>query len=186
MYKLWQKKLKLKFSNNVFDIVQFGSSTLDDSNPSDIDIAVIYQKIPLKTQLNESQLIKKQLKLLTNLDIHIKSYDLYTLLDPSNFAKQGILFNGISLLDKKPLANKFELYPFLYIEYDLSNLLKKDKVRFHYMLKGKGKFKGLLQKNKGELVKPGLIKINPQNKLVFEKSISLFNINFKMKTIFES
>ena len=60
MQKLWQEKLKLNYSKNVFDIVQFGSSVIEGENPRDLDIAVIFQKIPLKEQLEEAQKIKKQ------------------------------------------------------------------------------------------------------------------------------
>ena len=55
MLKLWQKKLKLSYKKEVIDIVQFGSSVLEESEPKDIDIAVIFKKIPLKEQLEERQ-----------------------------------------------------------------------------------------------------------------------------------
>ena len=48
MQKLWQTKLKLQYSKEVLDIVQFGSSVLEESNPKDIDIAVIFDKTPIK------------------------------------------------------------------------------------------------------------------------------------------
>ena len=44
MHYLWQKKPKLNYSSDVFDIVQFGSSVMENSNPSDIDITVIFNK----------------------------------------------------------------------------------------------------------------------------------------------
>ena len=59
--KLWQKKLKLNYSKDVFDIVQFGSSVIEGEAPNDIDIAVIFNKIPLKDQLNQAQKIKIQI-----------------------------------------------------------------------------------------------------------------------------
>ena len=50
---LWQKKPELNYSKDVFDIVQFGSSVKEGENPNDLDIAVIFNKIPLKEQLNQ-------------------------------------------------------------------------------------------------------------------------------------
>ena len=81
MQKLWQEKLKLSYSENVIDIVQFGSSVLEESEPKDIDIAVIFQKIPLKEQLEERQKIKNQIQKFVDLPIHIESFDFYSLFD---------------------------------------------------------------------------------------------------------
>ena len=65
--KLWLKKPTLQYSKNIFDIIQFGSSVKEEKTPNDIDIAVIFNSLPLKDQLNDSQEIKKQLqKILTN------------------------------------------------------------------------------------------------------------------------
>ncbi len=47
-HKLWQKKLELRHSKSVIDIVQFGSTTQEGKTPNDIDIAVIFKSIPLK------------------------------------------------------------------------------------------------------------------------------------------
>src|SRR4030043_1566524 len=119
MQKLWQEKLKLNYSKDVLDIVQFGSSVIEDGNPSDLDIAVIFQKIPLKEQLNQAQEIKKQLQKLTELPIHVNSFDLYSLFESSNFARENILFYEKSLLSKNYFANKFGLSPRVQIFYSL-------------------------------------------------------------------
>jgi predicted nucleotidyltransferase len=86
MQKLWQKRPKLAYSKDVLDIVQFGSSAEEGKNPNDLDIAVIFNKIPLKEQLNQAQEIKKQLETASEIPIHINSFDLYSLFDNSNFA----------------------------------------------------------------------------------------------------
>ena len=90
MQKLWLKKLKLNYSENVLDIIQFGSSVLEESEPNDIDIAVIFYQIPLKQQLEERQDIKNQIKKQVELPIHIESFDFYSFFDKGNFARQGI------------------------------------------------------------------------------------------------
>lgn len=181
--KLWLKKLKLNCSKDVFDIVQFGSSVMEDSSPNDIDIAVIFQKIPLKDQLNHAQEIKKQLQKESNVPIHIKSFDLYSLFDEANFAKEGILFYGKSLVYKDYFVNRFGLNPRIQISYFLEKLEKKDKIRFHYMLRGKKGEYGLLKKYGGELLKPGLIEVYPEYENVFVTSIKKTLSDFKLKKI---
>ena len=51
--KLWLKKLKLKYNSKVLDIVQFGSSVLEGKVPNDLDIAVLFDKVSLKEQLEQ-------------------------------------------------------------------------------------------------------------------------------------
>ena len=165
--KLWLKNLKLSYSKDVFDIVQFGSSVIEGKIPNDIDIAVIFNKIPLKDQLEQAQKIKKQIQGYTDVEIHIKSFDLYSLFDKSNFAKEDILYFGKSLIFRDYFAKKFGFLPRIQIFYSLKNLKKKDKIRFNYILNGKkGKY-GLLRKYNGKLLKPGLIEFNPEFELIF-------------------
>ncbi len=183
MQKKLQKKHKLNYSLDVFDIVQFGSSVLDNSNPSDIDIAVIFKAIPLKQQLEEAQKIKKQLENKFDAPIHIKSYDIYSFFDRGNFAREGILFYGKSLIFEGYFAEALGLIPKIQIFYSLINLKKKDKVRFNYLLNGKGGEYGLLRKYNGALLKPGLIQINPEHKNIFISSIKKIISDFEIKNI---
>ena len=182
--RLWLKKFKLSYSKDVFDIVQFGSSVMEDSKSNDIDIAVIFQKIPLNEQLNQAQEIKKQLQKISELPIHIKSFGLYSFFDSSNFAKESVLLYGISLISKDFFSKKLGLTPKIQILYSLKDLKKKDKIRFNYMVNGKkGKY-GLLKKYGGELICPGLIEINPLCENLFVDSIKKFTSKFNINKIF--
>ena len=183
MQKLLQKKLKLNYSKDVFDIVQFGSSTFEGKTPNDLDVAVIFYKIPLKEQLIQAQKIKKQIQEKVNLPIHIKSFDLYSLFDKSNFAKESILF-GKSLIFLDYFSKRFGFYPRVQINYSLKNLEKKDKVRFNYLLSGKGGGYGLLRKYGGKLLRPGLIEVLPEHEEIFIESIKKLTSGFKIKKIF--
>src|SRR3989344_1473750 len=183
MQKLWLKKPTLNYSKNVLDIVQFGSSVEDGKIPNDIDIAVIFNKIPLKEQIDGAQEIKRQLEKHLEIPIHINSFDFYSLFDSSNFAKESILFSGKSIIHGDDFAKRFGFSPKIQIYYSLKKMKKKDKVRFNYMLSGKGGEYGLLREHKGELLKPGLIEINPESENVFVNSIKEFKVDFKVKSV---
>ncbi|MAG45801.1 MAG: hypothetical protein CMH63_03455 [Nanoarchaeota archaeon] len=183
IHNLWQKKPKLTYSKETQDIIQFGSSVMENTIPNDIDIAILFQKIPLKEQLLQAQTIKHQLQKLTNLPIHITPFDLYSLFHEGNFAKENILIYGKSFITKDYFSKKFNLTPKIQISYELKNLKKKDKVRFHYLLKGKkGKY-GLLRKYNGKLINPGLIEILPEYEKIFLESIKKITSKFKIKKI---
>ena len=179
-HTLWLKKQKLIYSKDVFDILQFGSSIFENSSPNDVDIAVIFQKIPLKEQLSQAQEIKKQLQKKTNLPLHIKSFDLYSLFESSNFAKESILFYGKSLITNEYFSRKLGLTPVIQIEYSLKKLAKKDKIKFNYLLNGKKEKYGLLRKYGGSLTKPGQIEIKPEHEKIFVDKIKEITNDFKV------
>jgi len=183
MQKLWLKKPTLNYNKDVLDIVQFGSSVEDGKTPEDIDIAVIFNKIPLKEQLDGAQEIKRQLETLLEIPIHINSFDFYSLFDSSNFAKESILFYGKSIIHGDDFAKRFGFSPKIQIYYSLEKLKKKDKIRFNYMLNGRGGEYGLLREHKGELLKPGLIEINPQSESIFVNSIKGYKVDFRVKRV---
>ena len=182
-HKLWLKKPILSYSGDVFDIVQFGSTVVEESTPNDLDIAVIFNKIPLKDQLDQSQEMKRQIQALSDLPIHIISFDLYRFFESSNFSRENILWCGKSLITGASFSEKFGLVPTIQVYYSLKGLDKKGKVRFHYMLNGKHGEYGLLRKYNGSLLKPGLIEILPEHEQVFVESIKKFEIPFHLKKI---
>jgi len=186
MQKKSQEKQKLLFNENIIDVVQFGSSVIKEKPVNDIDIAVIYKKISLKEQLNHSQKIKKQLEKGFNLPIHIKSFDLYSLFDKGNFAREGILFYGKSLITKEYFVKLFGLIPKIHFTYNLSDLDKKDKVRFNYLLNGKkGKY-GLLREYGGKIIAPGIIEIIPEYEKIFFDAMKEITPSLEMKKVFLS
>lgn len=188
MQELWQKKPALYYNKDVIDIIHFGSSIREksekDEKSSDIDIAVIFSKITLKEQLIQAQNIKKQLQKFTNLPVHIKAFDLYSLTEKSNFAKEDILFYGKSLIfnnySVKPL---FNLTPAIQILYNLKNLKKKDKIKFNYLLNGKGGKYGMLRKYGGKIIAPGLIEIKPEYENIFLNAMKKITSNLITKKI---
>jgi len=183
MQSIWLKKLKLSYSKEVIDIVQFGSSVFLDSNPRDVDVAIIFNKIPVKEQLIEAQKIKKQLEEFTEFSIHVSAFDFYSLFDKNNFAREGILIYGRSLINDRYFSEQFGLKPRIQISYSLKKLKKKDKVRMNYLLSGKGGDYGLLRNHGGKLINPGLIEIFPEFENIFVERIKNITSEFKIKKI---
>ena len=181
--KLWQKKPKLNYTKNIFDIIQFGSSVVDGTTPNDLDIAIIFQDIPIKNQLIEAQKIKKQLEKISKIPIHVISFSLYALLDKSNFAKENIIFYGKSIISGDYFMKKVGLTPKIQIYYLLKNLEKKEKIKFNYLLNGKKNKYGLLRKYKGKLLRPGLIEISPEHEKIFIEAIKKITSKFEIRKI---
>jgi len=176
--------VKLNCSKSVFDVVQYGSSVIEGKEVRDIDVAVVFDKISVKEQLNDAQEIKNQLKKFTDKNIHITALDFYSLFDESNFAREGILFYGWSLLNGKKFAERYGLKPVIQIHYSLKKFSKKDKIRFNYLLSGRGGKYGLLREYGGRLIAPGVINVNPEHEIVFLDEIRKINLDVRVKKIF--
>ena len=177
------EKQGLDYSDKVIDIIQYGSSVMESVEPNDIDIAVIYRSgTSLKEQLEESQKIKGQLRDRKELDV--KSFTIESLFEPSNFAREGIMLYGVSILNKRYFARLFGLDPKIHVKYNLSQLEKKDKVRLNYFLSGKREREGILKKSKGKILSPGLIEIPPEYEKVIVERLKTITDNVDVKGIF--
>lgn len=181
--KLWQEKLVLDYEEDVFDIVQFGSS-LESEDYNDIDIAVIYKSFSLKKQLEHSQKIKKQLQEIFN-NIDVKSFSLEKFFSPSNFARENILFKGKSLVSGKYFCENFGLKPKLLIKYKLEELKKSHKVKVNYWLTGKAGKYGLLRESGGELVKPGIVEVDPLSEVLIVSKLKELNAKVELERVFK-
>lgn len=180
--KLWLKKPKLKYNKDILDIVQFGSS-INNENPNDVDIAVIFNKISVKEQLEQAQDIKKQIQKITDKPVHITSFDLQSLFEDSNFSREGLIIYGKSIITGKDFSFLFGLKPVIQINYSLKKFKKRDKIKFHYMLRGKAGKYGLLREYGGQLIHPGLIEISPEHEKIFIEAIKLMIDSFSVKKI---
>ena len=183
MQSHWLKKPELNYSKKVFDIVQFGSSIIEGKEPNDLDVAVIFRAVPVKEQISEAHEIKNQLKKFTNLSVHISSFDLYSLFNEGNFAREGILIYGKSLISGSYFSEKIGFVPKIHISYRLNDKEKKDKVRLNYILNGKGKKYGLLREYGGQIISPGLIEIEPSFEDIFTESVKKVTSNFEVKKL---
>jgi hypothetical protein len=175
--------LELKYSSDVIDIIQFGSSIFDEENANDVDIAVIFNKIFIKEQLEQSQQIKRQLEKYTAKPIHISSFDLESFFDDSNFSREGILIYGKSILTKKDFVERFGLISKLQISYSLKELDKKDKIRLNYSFNGRAGKYGLFRIHGGKIISPGTIEINPEKELIFVNAIKELTNEYKIKKV---
>ena|SRR3989344_3485562 len=182
-HKLWLKKQELHYSKSVIDIIQFGSTTQEGKSPNDVDIAILFKSIPLKQQLEEAQQIKKQFEKENVLPIHITVFDMESLFDEANFAKENILLSGMSLIHQKPFANRLGLSPRVQIGYTLKGQAKKEKIKCNYLLNGKGGKYGILREYGGSLVKPGLIEIPPSVEHLFIEKLKGITSTLTIKRI---
>ena len=179
-YLISQSK-KFAKKNKIFDIVLYGSTTKGKSNIRDIDILIIFTNEPLKIRTNLAQELKEILRQkLTSLDI--KTINLNELFQNEFLARQSILIEAISLIDKKPIAEKIGFKGYSIFNYKLTNLNHNEKTKFTYALIGRNT-EGILKKLKAEKLGKGALLIPIENSITFEEFLTKWKINFKNQNI---
>jgi len=123
-----------KHKTEIKDIILFGSILKGKLNPNDIDILILFNK---KIDKDLEYEFKQQTKI-KNLEIISK-----TLLDPSFTAREGILFEGFSLINKKSISSEYGFESKGMFIYNTKKLNNTNKTKFYYALNGRRKFKGM-------------------------------------------
>lgn len=171
------KKIKNK---ELIDILIYGSSVKGKRKTGDIDIILIFNNLPLDKRLEITQKFKEKVNL-KNLDI--KSINLIELLDKSFLARQGILLEGISLLDSKPLAEKLGFDSFTLFTYNTEKISNTEKVKLSFALNGRRNEKGFLEKINAKKFGTGKILVPISKSNLFSEFLEKLNLNFKQENI---
>ncbi len=173
----------------LFDIVLYGSSVKGKTMPNDIDLIAIFRKGNLRERLDKIQEMKEKIKNTINtkntkINIDFKQITIEELFLPEFFAKTGIILEGISLFKDKKFSEILGFKAYSLFWFTLEGLSHNEKVKFNYILAGRGS-EGLISKLGGERLVGGAVKIPIDNSLEFEEVLKNNRINYKKKDILE-
>lgn len=138
-----KNKLKeiAKKNSEIEDIILFGSVVRGKEKPNDIDILLLFKnKINKDIEYTIRKEIEKHFK-----NISLLSKNIKTLYDSFFDAREGIFFEGISLLSGKQLCKKYGFSPLGMFKYEFKNWNKLKKTKFYYALNGRGTKKGIIE-----------------------------------------
>ena len=179
-YLISQSK-KFAKNNSVFDIVLYGSATKGKLQSRDIDILIIFTNETLRNRTNLAQQFKEALnQKIKNVDI--KTINLSELFQKEFLARQSILIESISLIDKKSIAEKIGFAGYTIFNYQLKNLNHNEKTKFTYALIGRNS-PGILKKLKAKKLGKGTVQIPIKNSLTFEEFLTKWDITFNSQNI---
>ncbi|MBR9691788.1 hypothetical protein GOV06_03290 [Candidatus Woesearchaeota archaeon] len=183
MLKRLKKHLESeKKDKTIFDIVIYGSAVKGKSEARDIDIMVIFLEGSLKERLDKIQRIKSKLKKIGNIDI--KQMLLKDFFSSSFLARTGVLLEGISAFNRKRFSETLGFRAFTLFWYNLKRLSHAQKVKFNYILAGRGT-RGVLDELNGIRLVNGAVKIPIENSAVFEEILKTNNADYSKKNILE-
>jgi len=171
---------KIKDDRSILDVAEYGSAVKGKLGPKDIDLIIIFRQTTLKERLEKIQELKKEITDRQKLDL--KGILWEELFSESFFARSGIILEGISLIDGKPIAAKLDFQASTLFIHDLKNKPHTEKVKFNYILRGRSGM-GFIERLKGTHLAPGVVQIPIASSLEFEEMLNTHNIQFTKKNI---
>ena len=172
---------KFAQKREIFDIVLYGSSVKGKEKPNDVDILILFEKMPLKERTEIAyefkNLISKRYK------IDVKTINLRELFEKEFLARQGILIEGYSLLHKEKFSDRLGFKGHSLFTYNLKNLNHNKKTKFTYALIGRRKERGILKQLNIIPYGKGVYEVPIENSLVFEEFLKKWDVNYNKKNI---
>ncbi|MBW2989981.1 nucleotidyltransferase domain-containing protein [Candidatus Woesearchaeota archaeon] len=151
-------------SKSIVDVILFGSAVKGKTEPQDIDIAVIFKgKADVKLIGRLDEACEKN-----GFNAHISSLVIDNFFTKPHSLIRAVFFEGISLLTDKAIAGNYGLTSWSVYNYNLTGLKKSERVRFVYVLKGRGREKGLIEEFKGKFLAPGcfIVPVEKDNEIL--------------------
>lgn len=132
-------KFYKKYSQEILDILLFGSTVKGKDKPKDLDILILFKN---KENLNITQELKMELQKF-NPEITIKTWDS---LRTSNFqAREAFLSESFSLIEQEYLSKTLGFQNITLFKYELKGLTLSKRVSFQYALYGRDKKSGIIK-----------------------------------------
>ena len=133
---------KIARSSEIDDIILFGSVVKGKERPNDIDILVIFKnKINKEVEYKVRKTIEKEYQ-----NVQIISKTNATVLEETFVARESLLFEGVSLLSRNKVSDRYGFDSLGLFKYTFDNWTKLQKTKFYYALNGRGGNEGLSQK----------------------------------------
>lgn len=162
-------------TDEVLDIILFGSVAIGKEKPNDIDLLLLFKD---KKDIDTSYELKKILrKAVREVSITDKTYK--DLLSGTFKAAEAIISDGYSLVHDKQISQELEYLNLHLFKYDLTALNKSERMRFYYSLYGRTKEQKGMVKELNAIKFSDAVLLCPIDKVEQMKEyLTGWNINF--------
>ncbi|MBN1156655.1 nucleotidyltransferase domain-containing protein [Candidatus Woesearchaeota archaeon] len=169
-----RNKLRDYLNEEIVDIFLFGSFVKGKEEPEDVDSCIVFRN---KVDL---ELVNK-IKETAGINLHVSMLTADNFFQKFHSLAQTVLFEGVSIIDDRILADKYNLKAALLYKYDISSMSQSKKTRFVRLLRGKN---NLVQKLDGEFIAPGVFILPVKNDGKIMEFLDFWNIKYTKKKIF--
>jgi len=161
-------------NTEIIDVILFGSVAREKKNASDTDIVVLFKKkINKNKEYDIRKIIEKYFK-----NISILSKTKLSIKEQTFDAREGILFEGISLISGKNIAEDYGFKSFGLFKYNFNKWTKLQKTKFYHALNGRNNNIGISKSFNCIKLSDQVILV-PKTKIdSFAEFLQVWNINF--------
>ncbi len=147
------------YKDEILDILLFGSVIRGKENPNDTDILLIFtDKVNMNIVSELQKLLSMKIKNISVIPVTKKIYK-----TPTFLAREGILFEGYSLINKNFIASDFGYSSFGLFITSTKKFTNVERTRYYYALNGRRSLKGELKVLNGIRLSNDLIAIPLKN-----------------------
>lgn len=167
-----------KFFNvnpEVVDILLFGSAVKGKIRPNDLDILLIFNR---EKNLEKVQQLRLMLEKLSKLKISITAKTYLELFQNNFLAREAILSEAHSLVNKTSLAQGYGFSSRIMFNYQLKGKSKSERMRFYYSLYGR-KSMGMLERLKAKKYTDTIILCPVENLEKMREFLQSWKLEFK-------
>lgn len=169
------KKELLSKRKQIVDVILFGSLTRGKGKPGDIDLCLVFRD-------TINWVMVKELQRKLGERYHLSALKVDDFFTKTHSLARTLLLEGVSLISGKRKADTFGLTAKLLYSYDLTKEKASKKVRFVYLLRGRGK-EGLVKKWGGEFVSSNTFIIPMDKDSEMQEILTEWKIRYKRKKI---
>ena len=127
-------KIYSKHRSDIVDILLFGSAARGKEKPNDIDILIIFID---RIDYTIAQELKNSVGSLTKINVEVTPKNYASLFDENFPARESILTEGYSLINKIGIAHGLGFEPYAIFVYSLKEKTKSQRMMFYYALHGR-------------------------------------------------
>ncbi|MFO8016675.1 MAG: nucleotidyltransferase domain-containing protein [Candidatus Woesearchaeota archaeon] len=170
--------------NNAVDVIVFGSFAREKTEAGDIDLCIVVRDEQEKKAIDLVDSLHELLK------TYGQSFHISHLLEKSfflggNMLAKTMLVEGISISKKKPVSELLGFSPKSIFIYSLRGFSRSKRVRFHYLLQGRGDSKGILSEMDGRIIGDGVISVPVGREDSFKEILFAWGVEFDIKRVLE-
>lgn len=167
--------------NKVLDVMIFGSFVRGKTKPGDVDVCILIKDEDEKKSLD---LVSSLGEITDKLELkfHINILTTSAFATGDTLAKT-LLAEGYSIKSNKSFASVFSLTNKSLFVYTLKHFTNSQRVKFHYLLKGRYGAKGILKETEGSFLGTGTIMVPVEKEDLLKEIFDQWQVKYTIQRI---
>ncbi|MBN1156556.1 nucleotidyltransferase domain-containing protein [Candidatus Woesearchaeota archaeon] len=160
----------------IIDVVIFGSTVRGKTSPNDIDVCLIIPVTVEKKAIDIAASFRKEFG-----EFHV------SVMTDNDFVKgrhtlvKTLLTEGASVMNGESVSKLFGFNNETLFTYALAGFRPADRVRFHYLLRGRRGAKGILKETKAQILGDGVLIVPTEKEDVIREVFEKWKVKFKSR-----